>query len=72
MHDQDSYHQDSDDEQGAEIAHEVWSSVLGGSGHFTLSLWRWSFMMHAWELAFSAAHQAYAASSELSVLRMFK
>jgi hypothetical protein len=68
--DQDSYHQDSDDEQGAEIAHEVWSSVLEAAGIYTEYVEM--EVDDAQELAYSAAHQTYAACSELPVPRTFK
>jgi hypothetical protein len=52
--DQDSYHQDSDDEQGAEIAHEVWSSVLEAAGIYPEYVEM--ELDDAQELAFLAAH----------------
>ena len=68
--DQESYQQDSEDEQGAKIAHQVWGSVLEAAGIYPEYV---EMEMHdAWELAFSAAHQAYAASSELPVPKTFK
>jgi len=68
--DQDSYHQDSEDEQGAEIAHQVWGSVLEAAGIYPEYVEM--EIDDARELAYSAAHQANAASSELPVPKTFK
>jgi hypothetical protein len=60
----------TDNEQGAELAHEVWSSVLEAAGIYPEYVEM--ELDDAQELAFSAAHQAYAASSELPVPWTFK
>jgi len=68
--DQESYHQDTEDEQGTEIAHQAWGSVLEAAGIYPEYVEM--EIDDARELAFSAAHQANAASSELPVPKTFK
>ena len=60
--DQESYHQDSEDEQGAEIAHQVWGSVLEAAGIYPEDVEMETD--DAWELAFSTKHMLHLVSCQ--------